>query len=128
MNIDRLAFEETPMQMNDYQYEALKFARYKDHLYPFMALAEEAGEVMGKIAKFTRKYEQPNFPANTLGLSEEEKVLMTALKKELGDVLWQVAACARSINCNLDEIAVSNLYKLRDREERNCIVGEGDDR
>lgn len=121
------------MKMSDYQHEAMKFAKYDDHTYPFMALAEEAGEVMGKIAKFVRKHEMPCWPAeleNPEMYRAQEGVaqLQSDLKKELGDVLWQLAACANALNCTLDEIAVGNLYKLRDREARGVIVGEGDAR
>ena len=47
---------------------------------------------------------------------------------ELGDVLWQVAACANEIGYTLREIADLNLAKLGDRADRGVIVGEGDAR
>lgn len=38
-----------------------------------------------------------------------------ALKKELGDVLWYVAALASAADLTLDEVAQHNLDKLRAR-------------
>jgi len=109
------------MYMRDYQHAAYTFAAYpKDEvgvLYPFIALAEEAGEVAGKVAKAIRKGQPP------LGFEQVQ-----GLKKELGDVLWQLAACCVELNINLDEVAVDNLAKLRDRLARDVIIGEGDSR
>ncbi len=108
------------MTLYEYQQKAGKFAAYGANpchrgvaLYPFLALAEEAGEVCGKIAKATRKAEPMD---------------RTAVALELGDVLWQVAACAHEIGFDLDQIATMNLAKLGDRAQRGMIVGEGDDR
>ena len=108
------------MTLDEYQDRADRFAVYgstPEHygvpLYPFLALAEEAGEVVGKVAKATRK-----------GLPIDG----AAVAAELGDVLWQVAACAREIGLTLGDIAAINLAKLGDRAQRGMIVGEGDDR
>ena len=113
------------MGFNEYQKKAMTFARYADRLYPFMALAEEAGEVMGKIAKFTRKEgHTPSFYPST----EAELTLSKDLEKELGDVLWQVQACCKELGITLEQLAESNLAKLSGRAERGTIVGEGDAR
>lgn len=99
---------------NDYQAQAHKTAAYGDrHLYPFLGLAEEAGEVLGKLAKAMRK----NVDADH-----------EAIKKELGDVLWMLSECCTVLDFDLEDVAISNLEKLKDRFERNVVVGEGDDR
>lgn len=85
-------------------------------MYPAMALAEEAGEVAGKIAKFIRKRD------------DDVDTLRENVKKELGDVLYQLAQTARQFNLSLEEIALDNKAKLEDRAERGVIIGEGDDR
>ena len=51
-----------------------------------------------------------------------------ALIKELGDVLWYVAALARELDIPLSEIAFKNLVKLADRADRNVLQGSGDER
>ena len=48
--------------------------------------------------------------------------------KELGDVLWYVANLATDLGLDLDDIATKNIDKLRDRERRNVLQGDGDDR
>lgn len=107
------------MYMRDYQHEAIGFAVYPTDevgvLYPFMGLAEEAGEVLGKVAKAVRLGAPP------LAFERRE-----ALVAELGDVLWMLAACCREVDVTLDEVAEHNLKKLRSRKSRNVIAGEGD--
>lgn len=88
-------------------------AEWNAHLYQFLALAEEAGEVAGKIAKAIRKGE----PAD-----------VAALLKELGDVQWQLAACASELCAPLSRVVGGNLDKLAARDAAGTIVGEGDDR
>lgn len=105
------------LSFNEYQLAADTFAAYPDteigNMYPVFALAEEAGEVVGKFAKAIRK-----------GVPVDKE----AVKKELGDVLWNVAAVATYLDLDLEDIAVDNILKLRDRQKRNVLVGEGDNR
>jgi len=116
------------MNFNEYQ-EAIKaFSVYPGHqdinddivpyssmMYPALGLAEEAGEVCGKIAKAIRK--------NDAYPSQEER---TRIALELGDVLFMVARLASHINYNLEAIAGGNVGKLLVRKENGKIVGEGD--
>lgn len=97
----------------DYTIEAKKFAAYEDKLYPYFALVEEVGEFMGKCAKQRRgdRY-----------ITKEEK------QKELGDILWQLAAVIREEGFTFESIANQNLQKLHDRQLRGVIKGEGDER
>lgn len=88
-------------------------------LYPALALAEEAGEVSGKLAKYVRKQDFSG---------EAYDKLRVDITNELGDVLWQVAQVARQFGITLEFIATHNIAKLTDRENRNVIVGEGDSR
>lgn len=50
------------------------------------------------------------------------------IRKELGDVLWQVQAIASHFGWRLEEIAIENLLKLEDRAKRGVIGGSGDNR
>ena len=106
--------------LNAYQAEAAKFAKYPPEwgvLYCGLGLAEEAGEVSGKLAKAIRR-------CDTL----ENEALRSDLKKEMGDVLWQLSQLARELGFDLQEVANANLAKLHDRKERGVLVGEGDNR
>jgi len=51
-----------------------------------------------------------------------------AIAKEIGDVLWYIAADARDLGFTLEEIAKMNIEKLESRQKRNVISGSGDDR
>ena len=106
------------MYMNDYQHKAHEYAAYRDDMYPWFALAEEAGEVMGKLAKNCRG-DYDNIP------TPEYKEMIA---KELGDVLWCLQECCGQLDMSLDEVATMNLRKLADRKERNKIRGDGDER
>lgn len=98
--------------------EAFVIAVPMPYTYPVLAIAEEAGEVCGKIAKFVRKSAQ----------SVDVEALRLDVGKELGDLLFQVSETARMFNFTLEEIAIMNKVKLQDRKARDVLVGEGDNR
>lgn len=108
------------MDFNLYQEAAKKTAIYPEGfgvLYPVLGLANEAGEVAGKLKKIIRDQGAVMTPE-----SKE------ALAAELGDVLWYLAAVATDIGYSLGEIAESNLEKLRSRQDRGVLGGSGDKR
>lgn len=119
------------MRLNKYQELAGQFAQYHHHDYPFLALAEETGEVMGKLAKYVRKnnttLNNAIYQAKT-PLDEKSEVLYHDLVLELGDVAWQLQECCTALGVTLEEVCRANLQKLTDRKARNVIVGEGDSR
>jgi NTP pyrophosphatase (non-canonical NTP hydrolase) len=88
-----------------------------DHpiVYPTLGLVNEAGELAGKVKKIFRDKEGV--------ISDEDK---TALKYELGDVLWYMAQIATELGLSMNEVAEANIEKLFDRLERGKIKGEGD--
>jgi NTP pyrophosphatase (non-canonical NTP hydrolase) len=98
--------------------ESFDIAVPMPYTYPILAIAEEAGEVCGKVAKFVRKSKQ--------GVDVE--ALRMDIGKELGDVLFQVSEAARMFGFTLEEIAIINKVKLEDRKARDVLVGEGDNR
>ena len=103
------------MRFNEYQEEASKTAIYPEQykiVYPALGLAGEAGEVAEKVKKHIRD--------GVLNVDD--------LKKELGDVLWYLAAIASDLGLNLDDVAEANLQKLRSRQARGVISGNGDNR
>lgn len=120
------------LTLNEYQTAAHQTARYGEVLeYPFGSLAEEAGEVMGKLNKYCRKH---NVPMQTAIVdaqqpqTTEAQKLRVDLIKELGDIQWQLQEAAGVLGMSLQEIAEFNLDKLLGRAERGTLVGEGDDR
>lgn len=90
-----------------------------DHpiVYPTLGLANEAGEVAGKIKKIFRDKGGK--------ITEEDR---QALKYELGDVLWYLTQICTELGLSLEEVAATNLEKLFSRLERGQIRGEGDNR
>ena len=109
------------MDFNEYQTKSRKTAKYPviGHavIYPALGLANEAGEVAGKIKKVFRDKS-----------GEIDAETRAALKAELGDVLWYVAQICNEIGLPMDEVAQYNLAKLYDRLERGVIHGDGDER
>ena len=102
------------MNIDTYQTEAMKLRLpTADRFYALLNLAAEAGEVAGKAAKLRRDggdVEQYN----------------TAIKKELGDVMWQVAAVAEDHGLTMSEVCQHNLDKLWGRKDNGTLQGSGD--
>lgn len=88
--------------------------------YPAMGLAGEAGEVNEKAKKIVRDRQDLFAQPNDV---EREKI-----KKELGDVLWYIAAICHEAGLSMKDVAEANLKKLASRKERGVIHGDGDDR
>jgi NTP pyrophosphatase (non-canonical NTP hydrolase) len=109
------------MDFNDYQTRSRKTARYPSigHpvIYPTLGLANEAGEVAGKVKKIFRD--------NEGRIGEAERA---ALQGELGDVLWYLAQVCTELDLSLEAVAEANITKLYSRLERGMIGGEGDTR
>lgn len=108
------------MQLSDYQTQAGRTlidgpdAEYTPAeimlVWNALGLAGEAGEVADTIKKavFHRH-----------GLDQDKLV------KELGDVLWYLAALASKLGVSLDEVAERNIAKLKERcpTPEVCQVG-----
>ena len=124
------------MNASEYQVKAHDFASYGDNaMYPALGLAEEAGEVCGKIAKFIRKNTGVQ-PANMyrddcpsiMDWNAKNEQFRKDLSKELGDVMWMAAELCTVYGLDLGEVMSENIGKLTDRKKRGVIVGEGDNR
>jgi NTP pyrophosphatase (non-canonical NTP hydrolase) len=108
------------MKFSEFEAAALTTALYDDKyrvMYPALGLAGETGEVLEKIKKVYRDND---------GRLDSDKV--DAIAKEIGDVLWYVAALCRDLDITMDDVAESVLAKLRSRAERNALRGSGDER
>lgn len=80
-------------------------------------LAEESGEVAGKVKKWFR---------GDYNLKSE--TFLHDIENELGDLLYYIATLCNFYNLSIDEIMALNVKKLLDRKERGVIKGSGDDR
>lgn len=119
------------MELNEYQKRAMTTCTESsdNFAYMFLNLVGEVGEFAGKVAKHIRK--------NKLNLDDNELIAPTntyskedelELRKEAGDILWQLSGLCTEMGWSLEDVAQENLSKLADRQKRNVIVGEGDDR
>ena len=110
-----------PMTLNDYQVKAWKTAIYpcKGHnlIYPVLGLNGEAGEIAEACKKMMRD------DHNHLTITRKADII-----RELGDVLWYVAALCQELNIPMEKVAQINLRKLADRQECGTIQGDGDHR
>ena len=110
--------------LNEYQADMASTAIYKwKVIYPALGLANEAGEVGGKIKKLIRD-DGIRFDGSAK-LTDKQRADIAA---ELGDVLWYIAALGRDLGISLNEIAIMNLEKLFSRQERGTLGGSGDNR
>ena len=98
------------MNFDEYQELAKSTAIYPmmyKKVYPALGLCGEAGDVAEKIKKSIRD-----------GLAyNEEKQFKEDLTKELGDVLWYVAALANDLDISLNDVAEGNIEKLASRKK-----------
>ena len=119
------------MGINFYQKRALNTAVFEHPDYPLVALGEEVGEVMGKIAKFGRKNNltvAQVVAAIASPQTSQVEALRADVMKEMGDVLWQWAVLAHELGFSAFDVATGNLIKLQDRQGRGVLNGEGDNR
>lgn len=102
------------MNINKYQDSAMYFRKETaDEIYAVLGLSGEVGELHSMIAKAIR---------------DETELDKEHVVKELGDILWFIAAIASDIDVTLEEVAQTNIDKLNGRLKRGTIEGSGDDR
>jgi NTP pyrophosphatase (non-canonical NTP hydrolase) len=121
--------------INAYQEWTLKPSTYPEHgtgsataiTYAGFLLAEEAGEVCGKISKAVRGDNgDGGGPAGILSLRRppnREKIV-----KEMGDVLFALSRLADELGVNMTEVMSTNVEKLKGRIKAGTLNGSGDDR
>ncbi len=108
------------MEFKEYQEKAVKTAVYgagNKITYPALGLANEVGEVLGKIKKCLR---------DNNGDFNDQWTAM--IGDEIGDVYWYLAALCEDLRIDSQEVIQRNLIKLKDRQERGVIQGSGDNR
>lgn len=110
------------INFSDYQAGAFKTAVYPGRgegnwVYAGLGLAGETGEISEKLKKAIR---------DDGGKMTDER--RAAIRKELGDVLWYVAALCTELKLDMQEVAEHNLEKLARRQSESKLHGDGDDR
>ena len=101
------------MELNVYQWDAMKTRLpTADENYALFNLSGEVGELHSLIAKSIR----------------DNKLDMELVKKELGDILWCLAAVVGDCGFTLEDVAETNLEKLQKRKKNNTLQGSGDER
>ncbi len=110
------------LTFDEYQKVARKTAVYSgdemlDLCHWALGVVGEGGEIAEKVKRLIRDH-------NATITDDQKK----EIAKEIGDVLWYLAALADSLGYSLDELAQMNVEKLRSRLERGVVSGSGDNR
>lgn len=122
------------MELNQYQEKAMSTCvpSCENTTCMLLNLVGEVGELASKIAKAVRKetgiMDGPNFYYYKYqdDGSPSSEVLYEELKKEAGDILWQLSGLCSVMGWELEDVAQTNLDKLAARKAAGTIVGEGD--
>ncbi len=111
------------MTLNEYHKMALATAdeqsddKFQIYMARVLGVVGEAGEVADKFKKIVWHRE------GVVNDNDREEI-----KQELGDVLWYIAALADSLGYTLDDVASANIAKLKARDEKGLLRGNGDNR
>lgn len=110
------------MELDEYQNRAGETAIFPDEIpdhvdagviYCTMGMVGEAGECSEKVKKAIR---------------EDDPSYLDDMEAEVGDVVWYISQLCAELDITLDDVAMANLEKLHDRQTRNRLTGEGDNR
>jgi NTP pyrophosphatase (non-canonical NTP hydrolase) len=113
------------MDFQEYQKQAITTKIYDQSIalpYVVLGITGEAGEVAEKMKKYLRD----EFDDFAYGRMRPE--LKNEISKEVGDVLWYLAALCDELGLNFNEVAQQNIDKLASRKKRNILSGSGDNR
>lgn len=128
------------LTLNMYQKKAMTtcMGTCDNFAYMMLNLVGELGEFASKIAKQIRKenvevIDNDLFVNNRNWMGPEldadfRPEFKAELRKEAGDILWQLAGLCNVMGWSLDDVAQANLDKLASRKERGVIDGNGDNR
>jgi NTP pyrophosphatase (non-canonical NTP hydrolase) len=124
------------MELNQYQEKAMStcMPSCENISYMLLNLVGEVGEFASKIAKQIRKGnltigsdKYPNCLLHGIAMEREVHDTINAeLKKEAGDILWQLTGLCKVMGWELEDVAQVNLDKLAARKAAGTIDGSGD--
>lgn len=110
------------MDFKEYQIIAKSTATYAKQtpnwLYSILGLPGEVGEICEKLKKLVHKDPSGYIP----------DVLKEEIKKEIGDALWYLADLCSQLGISFEDVAQTNVAKLKKRFEEGKILGKGDNR
>lgn len=109
------------MTNEEYQAFTKTTAIYPDGVdgfdYLILGMVAEAGEVAGKWAKWKRG----DYVGNEEYLEED-------MHKEVGDLLWFISQYCNETETTIGALMELNMNKLKDRQARGVLQGNGDTR
>ena len=127
------------LTLNEYQKRAMStcMPSSENFSYMFLNLVGEMGEFASKVSKAIRKEKIAIGWSETAKEADENnlfpicsypewKEMEEELKKEAGDMLWQLAGLCSILGWSLEDIAQMNLDKLAARKAVGTIDGNGD--
>ena len=119
------------MELNKYQEKAMTtcMPSSENFSYMFLNLVGEVGEFASKIAKHIRKGNlalDNNDLQGQWNLDDDTNAEINELKKEAGDILWQLSGLCTVMGWSLEDVAQMNLDKLAARKAVGTIDGNGD--
>lgn len=113
------------LTFDQYQKQAITTKIYDPSIaipYCVLGITGEAGEVAEKVKKILRD----DFDFYKQGIIPDHK--KEELGKEIGDVLWYLAALCDELDISISDIAQQNIDKLAKRKEEGKLGGSGDNR
>jgi NTP pyrophosphatase (non-canonical NTP hydrolase) len=115
------------MELKEYQERAMTTCMVSSNnfSYMFLNLVGEVGEFASKVAKFIRK-DKASIENDILMMCGCHTNDVEELKKEAGDILWQLSGLCTVMGWSLEEVAKQNLDKLAARKAVGTIDGNGD--
>lgn len=129
------------MELKDYQEKAMTTCMESSNNFAYMSLnlVGEVGEFASKVAKAIRKNQVSiggtvSLSRNILAVRDDSPETIdfdilafdSDLKKEAGDILWQLSGLCTVMGWSLEEVAQMNLDKLAARQAIGTIDGSGD--
>lgn len=134
------------MDINNYQLTTMATAVYPECgtksqravEYCIVGMAGEAGEALEFVKKLMRG--DYNCPHDTDGdgnchlhqpacpPAHHHPEFVASLKKEMGDTIWYWCRALEELGTDAEEILLTNLEKLQDRQRRGVLHGSGNSR
>lgn len=118
------------LTLNEYQNKAMTtcMPSSENFSYMFLNLVGEVGEFASKVAKAIRKgnAEISHSKLSRIGDTDMLATQDEELKKEAGDILWQLSGVCSVMGWFLNDVAQMNLDKLAARKAVGTIDGNGD--